>query len=85
MKTAGKAGAPKQTPRKPERRKQKTIRQPLDTQLVDYSNRDSLQDLQDQLDLGMLEDEPEVEPSPMEARPMDDPNKPETEEDGIRA
>lgn len=35
-------------------------RPPLDTQLPVFCKRDSLQDLQDQFDLGMLEDEPEA-------------------------
>lgn len=46
-------------------------RPPLDTQLPALSERDSLQDLQDAHDLGLT--------------PDDDPNRPETEEDGLRA
>lgn len=55
------------------------MRPPLDTQLPDFSERDSLQDLQDQHDLGLTP----VEPEPPAL--MDDPNEPETEEYGIRA
>jgi hypothetical protein len=52
----------KTTPKKP--RRLRTMRPPLDTQLPAYNDRDSLQDLQDQHDLGLTPDEEPAPPAP---------------------